>query len=86
MYENNYPKKRYQLTLDFVNQHIPKTDSILDLGVKNPLSQLLKLKGFDIHNTDGEDLDIDFSSVENSTAEVVRAIEILEHLLSLIHI
>ena len=43
MYENNYPKKRYQLTLDFVNQHIPKTDSILDLGVKNPLSELLKL-------------------------------------------
>ena len=65
-----------------MNQHIPKTDSILDLGVKNPLSQLLKLKGFDIHNTDGEDLDIDFSSVENSTAEVVSAFEILEHLVA----
>lgn len=82
MYENNHPKKRYQLTLDFVNQHIPKTDSILDLGVKNPLSELLKSKGFDIDNTGGEDLDIDFSSVENSTAEVVSAFEILEHLVS----
>ena len=65
-----------------MNQHIPKTDSILDLGVKNPLSQLLKLKGFDIHNTDGEDLDIDFSSLENSTTEVVSAFEILEHLVA----
>ena len=65
-----------------MNQHIPQTASNLDLGVKNPLSQLLKLKGFDIHNTDGEDLDIDFSSVENSTAEVVSAFEILEHLVA----
>ena len=65
-----------------MNQYIPKTDSILDLGVKNPLSQLLKLNGFDIHNTDGEDLDIDFSSLENSTAEVVSAFEILEHLVA----
>ena len=65
-----------------MNQYIPKTDSILDLGVKNPLSQLLKLNGFDIHNTDGEDLDIDFSSLENSTDEVVSAFEILEHLVA----
>ena len=65
-----------------MNQHISKTDSILDLGGKNPLSQLLNLKGFDIHNTDGEDLDIDFSSLENSTAEVVSAFEILEHLVA----
>jgi hypothetical protein len=82
MYENNRPKKRYRLTLDFVSQHISKTDSILDLGVKNPLSQLLKSKGFDIYNTGGEDLDIDFSSVENSTTEVVSAFEILEHLVA----
>jgi hypothetical protein len=65
-----------------VSQHISKTDSILDLGVKNPLSQLLKLKGFDIQNTYGEDLDIDFSSLENSTVEVVSAFEILEHLVA----
>ena len=50
--------------------------------MKNPLSELLKSKGFDIDNTGGEDLDIDFSSVENSTAEVVSAFEILEHLVA----
>ena len=65
-----------------MKQHILKTDSILDLGVKNPLSQLLKSEGFDIYNTGGEDLDIDFSSVENSITEVVSAFEILEHLVA----
>lgn len=82
MYENNFPTKRYNLTLNFVKQHINKKEEILDLGVENPLSDLLKSSGFKVSNTKGEDLDLNYSSVQNSTAEVVTAFEIFEHLVS----
>ena len=82
MYDDNFPTKRYNLTLDFVKQHISKSEKILDLGVKNPLSELLKSNGFSVTNTNGEDLDLDYSCVQNSSAEVVAAFEILEHLVS----
>ena len=82
MYENNFPTKRYNLTLDFVKQHINKKEEILDLGVENPLSDVLKSSGFKVSNTKGEDLDLNYSSVQNSTAEVVTAFEIFEHLVS----
>ncbi len=82
MYDNNFPTKRYNLTLDFVKQHINKKEEILDLGVENPLSDLLKSSGFKVSNTKGEDLDLNYSSVQNSTAEVVTAFEIFEHLVS----
>ena len=82
MYENNFPSKRYKITLDFVQQHISKNEKILDLGVKNPLSDLLKSNGFSVSNTNGEDLDLDCSCVQNSSAEVVTAFEILEHLVA----
>lgn len=82
MYDDNFPTKRYNLTFDFVKQHISKSDKILDLGIKNPLSELLKSSGFSVSNTNGEDLDLDFSCVQNSSAEVVTAFEILEHLVS----
>ena len=60
MYENNFPTKRYNLTLDFVKQHINKTEEILDLGVENPLSDVLKSSGFKVSNTKGEDLDLNY--------------------------
>lgn len=82
MYENNYPKKRYKNTLKFVKKYLKREDSILDLGVENPLSELLKSEGFSVTNTKGEDLDFDISSLKNSKAEAVTAFEILEHLVS----
>ena len=82
MYKDNYPKKRYKLTLDFVDQHISKEDEILDLGIINPLSKLLNQRGYKVTNTQGEDLDINFDSVEKSNAKVISAFEILEHLVA----
>lgn len=82
MYENNFPTRRYNLTLNFVKQHISKNEEIFDLGVKNPLSDLLKSNGFTVTNTNGEDLDFDCSSIQNSKADVVTAFEIFEHLVS----
>jgi hypothetical protein len=82
MYEGKYPHKRYKRTLDFLKQHIPSNNRILDLGVENPFSGIMKANGYQIENTSGEDLDEDFFSVKNSEAEVVTAFEIFEHLIA----
>jgi hypothetical protein len=82
MYANNFHHKRFQKTLDFLNQYIDKGESILDLGVENPLSELMKAHGHSVENTQGEDLDENQTLLINSKAEVVTAFEILEHLLS----
>ena len=82
MYETTFPGKRFQLTLSFLQKHIPRETSILDLGVPNPFSKIMTEQGYLVENTKGEDLDIDFRTVRNSNAEVVTAFEIFEHLLA----
>ena len=81
MYNDNYPYKRFNITLEFLQNHIEKDKLILDLGVENPLSSLIRDNGYRVENTSGEDLDIDRSKIINSNAEVVTAFEIFEHLL-----
>ena len=82
MYNNTFPSKRYRLTLQFLKKHIPTSESILDLGVKNPFSEIMVSEGYQIQNTEGEDLDEDHATIKNSNATVVTAFEIFEHLLS----
>lgn len=82
MYEKTYPKQRFQITLDFLNQHISKESKILDLGVENPLSKLMKEDGFQVLNTTGEDLDENQTELQNSNYEIMTAFEIFEHLLN----
>ena len=82
MYENTYPNKRFQHTLSFLKKHITKEEGILDLGVANPFSKIMDQEGYRVENTKGEDLDLDFSTVQNSNADVVTAFEIFEHLLA----
>ena len=82
MYTKNFPHKRYRITTDFINKHIDKSELILDLGIKNPLSQALKKDGYQIINTNGEDLDIDQSLIIETKATVVTAFQIFEHLLN----
>ena len=77
-----YPQKRYKITIDFLKKHIPSNESILDLGIKNPLSELMINEGYKVENTKGEDLDEDQTVLKSSDATVVTAFEILEHLLS----
>ena len=64
MYQNNYPSKRYKITIDFVQKHISDDENILDLGIENPLSKILKENGYNVSNTKGEDLDINQSSLK----------------------
>ena len=82
MYATNFPKKRYKHTLEFLKQHIDHSATILDLGVENPLSEILKTEGYTVSNTLGEDLDANTSRLETDASDVVTAFEIFEHLLS----
>lgn len=82
MYEKTYPNKRFQRTLSFLEKNVSKNESILDLGVPNPLSKIMLEKGYQVENTRGEDLDLDFSTITNSETDVVTAFEIFEHLLA----
>ncbi len=82
MYENSYPSKRFNHTIHFLKNYIPKNSSVLDLGVENPFSKIMKTEGFKVENTEGEDLDIDTSTITKSGADVITAFEIFEHLLS----
>ena len=82
MYEKNFPNKRFQHTLAFLQKHIDTTEAILDLGVANPFSEIMLDQGYRVENTSGEDLDVEFSAVVNSPATVVTAFEIFEHLIA----
>ena len=72
MYANNFPKKRYKHTLKFLKTHINDGESILDLGVENPLSEILKTDGFDICNTSGEDLDLNTSFLKSNNLFIAK--------------
>ena len=82
MYKNNYPHKRYRITLEFLKKYIDKNEEILDLGVSNPFSEIMKENNYNVSNTHGEDLDIELSSVHKSNATTVTAFEIFEHLVA----
>ena len=82
MYEKTFPNKRFEKTLSFLERHITQDQSILDLGIENPFSKIMKERGYSVSNTKGEDLDLDFTTVIESNAEVVTAFEIFEHLVA----
>jgi hypothetical protein len=82
MYEGKYPYKRYRLTLAFLKKHISVNETILDLGVENPFSEILKKEGYKVTNTQGEDLDDNFECIQHSNEQVVTAFEIFEHLVA----
>ena len=82
MYEGSFPNKRYRHTLEFLQEYVPAPASILDLGVRNPFSEIMEKAGYSVANTSGEDLDLDTRAVSSTEAEVVTAFEIFEHLLA----
>lgn len=82
MYKSKTVQKRYKHTLAFFKKHISTSETILDLGVVNPFSEILKNEGYNVINTEGEDLDIDTSAVKKNDYDVVTAFEIFEHLVS----
>ncbi len=74
--------RRYSLTLDFVKKNVAAPARMLDLGVQNRFSEILIQNGYQVSNTKGENLDNDFSAVQNPDIEVVTAFEIFEHMMA----
>lgn len=82
MYDKTFPNKRYKETLQFLKSVAPAPANILDLGVRNPFSEIMEENGYEVSNTGGEDLDFNRQSVQKSSAEIVTAFEIFEHLVA----
>jgi len=81
MYEVT-PIKRYSRTLKFIKESMLPDAKILDLGVDNPFSEIMRKESWKVDNTGGEDLDFDQSAVTDESYDCVTAFEILEHTLN----
>ena len=83
MSTNRIKLERFKKTINFLKRVEPDCKNILDLGVKNKLSEELTLQGYNVQSTQGEDLDLEPEKLRLYTgAEVVTAFEILEHIVS----
>jgi len=76
------PKKRYSHTIAFLQSVLPAPARILDLGVRNELSEILEAYGYTVFNTHGEDLDFEYNNVKNFEVDAVTSFEIFEHLVA----
>jgi len=76
------PSKRYAETLQFLQSVLPAPATILDLGVRNPFSEIMEENGYTVYNTEGEDLDILPEIVKKHQVDAVTAFEIFEHLIA----
>lgn len=73
---------RFKHTLDFLEDLNLKGKNILNLGPDNPMSMMLREKGFQVEDTSATlDLDFEFDIVKENY-DAVFAFEILEHLVS----
>ncbi|HSP83167.1 MAG TPA: hypothetical protein VLN72_05510 [Gillisia sp.] len=82
MYEETFPEKRFNKTLNFLKEVVPPPAKVLDLGVKNPFSEIMQHNNYRVTNTGGEDLDLVTDAVKNPDYDLVTAFEIFEHLLA----
>ncbi|WP_298881357.1 methyltransferase [uncultured Polaribacter sp.] len=76
------PQRRYQHTLEFLREVLPSPAVILDLGVRNPFSEIMEKNGYTVINTNGEDLDLLPEIVKKHKVDAVTAFEIFEHLIA----
>ena len=74
--------ERQDLTFNFLEKHCPPPIKLLDLGTPNNLSKVISSKGYEVINTQGQDLDVEPNVVNNVDVELVTAFEILEHLVA----
>ena len=61
---------------------VPAPATILDLGVRNPFSEIMEANGYTVINTKGEDLDLVPEIVKEHKVDAVTAFEIFEHLIA----
>ena len=79
---HKYKERRYTKTISFLEKVAPPPLRILDLGTENPFSKIMKQKGYEVCNTNGEDLDAEFDVVNHYAVDMVAAFEIFEHMLA----
>ena len=48
------PIKRYNHTFEFLQSVLPAPAKILDLGIRNELSEILETYGYTVYNTHGK--------------------------------
>ncbi len=82
MYENTFPNKRFKRTLEFLESVASPPAKILDLGVENPFSAIMKDHNYQVENTSGEDLDLHTNVDTANEYDLVTAFEIFEHLIA----
>ena len=82
MYENTFPNKRFKKTIEFLEDVVSPPAKILDLGVENPFSKIMKDHNYQVENTNGEDLDLVTDAVKSIEYDAVTAFEIFEHLVA----
>src|SRR6056297_2707679 len=75
-------QERIDSTIQFLIENIGPNKRILDLGVPNSLGEAMKKAGFEVINTGGEDLDVDFEKYLKMAVDCVTAFEIFEHMLA----
>ena len=73
---------RYNKTIQFLQGVLPPPANVLDLGVDNPLSDLMRDNGYTVYNTEGEDLDEFPNIVNKQKVDAVTSFEVFEHLLN----
>ncbi|MAZ58686.1 MAG: methyltransferase [Flavobacteriales bacterium] len=73
---------RHKKTISFLSKHFSPPTKILDLGTQNTLSKKIQQTGYDVINTNGENLDIEYKSVLKTKCDLVTAFEIFEHMLA----
>jgi len=76
------PQKRYNHTIKFLHRVLPAPAKILDLGIRNPFSEIMEQHGYTVYNTQGEDLDELPSTVKQFDVDAITAFEIFEHLVA----
>ena len=76
------PKNRYDKTIKMLKTILKPGNTIFDLGVRNPLSEIMEKEGYKVINTKGQDLDDKFDILIPKEVDLVTGFEILEHLVS----
>ena len=76
------PKNRYDKTIKMLKTILKPGNTIFDLGVRNPFSEIMEKEGYKVINTKGQDLDDKFDILIPKEVDLVTGFEILEHLVS----
>lgn len=73
--------RRFKKTLNFLKKNTNKSETILDLGTPNLMSEAMKKEGYSVLNTSGEDFDVQFKSIiEKYDVDCYTSFEVFEHL------